>query len=211
MDSCFPMRTMRQMVDMMERQELSVRSLWDIMENKNEVKMRSDMPGLWWSVRAKRGKRSHGHFTTYTIPGCWCLKTMIRTKSSWNSKMVSYIWPSLLMPENYDTNKIKLEFENGVMHMTIPKVQVKSKIKDLPENREMEKIMVEFKNEVLNIKIPKSKVESKVKDLSVMWEGFNCTHRALVRAKMGRIAYLQFGLTNIIRVSIWKVFVLRVI
>lgn len=156
-DLFLPLRTMQQMLDMMQRDRLSVRTPWCMMENENEVKVRFDMPGLSKddvnvSVEEKRF-------------------VVIEEKE----KKEKDCWPShsryhtrLVLPENYETNKIKTEMKNGVLNMTIPKVKVQnSKMKDHTQNREAEKMQAEFKNGVLNITIPISKMESNVESLSV--------------------------------------------
>lgn len=156
-DLFLPLRTMQQMLDMMERDRLSVRAPWCMMENENEVKLRFDMPGL-----------SDDDVKVYVADKCF-------VKIEEKEKKEKDCWPShsryhtrLVLPENYETNKIKMELKNGVLNMTIPKVKVQnSKMKDHTQNREAEKMQAEFKNGVLNITIPISKMESNVESLSV--------------------------------------------
>lgn len=155
-DLILPMRTMKQMIDMLEQDALSVRTPWCIMENENELKMRFDLPGLSkddvkvcvvdhrFLVIEEQEKKEKDLWSFY---------------STYNTR--------LMLPENYETNKIKTELKNGVLNITIPRVKVQSKVKDLSQNRETGKIGAEFKKGVLNITIPMSKVESKVKDLSI--------------------------------------------
>lgn len=155
-DLILPMRTMKQMIDMLEQDALSVRTPWCIMENENELKMRFDLPGLSkddvkvcvvdhrFLVIEEQEKKEKDLWSFY---------------STYNTR--------LMLPENYETNKIKTELKNGVLNITIPRVKVESKVKDLSQNRETGKIGAEFKKGVLNITIPMSKVESKVKDLSI--------------------------------------------
>lgn len=155
-DALLPKRTMRQMLDTMEGQALSVRTPWDIIENENELKMRFDMPGL----SKDDVKVSVVEDRVLVIE-----EREERQKDLWS--FYSSYHTRLVLPENYETNEIGAELNNGVLKITIPKTKVMSKINDLPENREMDKILAEFKNGVLNIIIPIGKVVSKVKDLSV--------------------------------------------
>lgn len=155
-DLILPIRTMEQMIDMLEQDALSVRTPWCIMENENELKMRFDLPGLSkedvkvcvvdhrFLVIEEQEKKEKDLWSFY---------------STYNTR--------LMLPENYETNKIKTELKNGVLNITIPRVKVESKVKDLSQSRETGKIGAEFKKGVLNITIPMSKVESKVKDLSI--------------------------------------------
>ena len=156
-DLSLPTRTMRQMVDMMERDAFSVRTPWCIMENENELKMRFDMPGL--SEDDVNISVVDHHFQVIE-------EKERKEEDSWS--FCSTYNTRLNLPENYEMNKIKKELKNGVLNITIPKVKVESKTMDLPQNRKMEKILAEFKNGMLNITIPVSKLESKVKELTVM-------------------------------------------
>lgn len=155
-DLFLPLRTMQQMLDMMERDALSVRTPWCIMENENELKMRFDLPGL-----------SKDNVKVCVVDHRFLVieEQEKKEKDLWS--FYSTYNTRLMLPENYETNKIKTELKNGVLNITIPRVKVESKVKDLSQNRETGKIGAEFKKGVLNITIPMSKVESKVKDLSI--------------------------------------------
>lgn len=155
-DPLLPKRTMRQMVDVMEVQEVSVRTPWDIVENEDELKMRFDMPGL---------SRDDVKVSVVEDRVLVIEDREEREKDSWPSQ--SRYHTRLVLPENYETSKIKMELKIGVLNITIPKVKVVSKMKDHSQHREAEKVQAEYKNGVLNIIIPPSKVESKVTDLSV--------------------------------------------
>jgi HSP20 family protein len=155
-DLFLPLETMQQMLDMMERDVLSVRTPWCVMENENELKMRFDMPGL----SKDDVKVSVVDHRVLVIE-----EREERQKDSWS--FYSSYHTRLVLPENCGTNKIEAELNNGVLNITIPKAKVKSRIQDLPENREMDKILAEFKNGVLNITIPMSKIASDVESLSV--------------------------------------------
>lgn len=155
-DPLLPKRTMRQMVDVMEANRVSVRTPWDIVENEDEVKMRFDMPGL---------SRDDVKVSVVEDRVLVIEEREEREKDCWPSHIRYHT--RLVLPENYETSKIKTELKIGVLNITIPKVKVVSKMKDHSQNREAEKMLAEYKNGVLNITIPPSKVVSKVTDLSV--------------------------------------------
>eukprot|EP00253_Pinus_taeda_P021178 PITA_21178 len=156
-DLFLPLRTMQQMLDMMERDALSVRTPWCMMENENEVKVRFDMPGL-----SKDDVKVSVVDQRFVV-----IEEKEKKEKDWWSFYRSYS-ARLMLPEHYETNKIKTELKNGVLNITIPKVKVQySKMKDHSQNREAEKLQAEFKNGVLNINIPISKMESDVEGLSV--------------------------------------------
>lgn len=155
-DLNLPMRTMKQMIDMLEQDALSVRTPWCIMENENELKMRFDLPGL-----------SKDDVKVCVVDHRFLVIEEQENKEKDLWSFYSTYNTRLMLPENYETNKIKTELKNGVLNITIPRVKVESKVKDLSQNRETGKIGAEFKKGVLNITIPMSKVESKVKDLSI--------------------------------------------
>lgn len=155
-DPLLPKRTMRQMVDVMEANGVSVRTPWDIVENEDELKMRFDMPGL---------SREDVKVSVVEDRVLVIEEREEREKDCWASHIRYHT--RLVLPENYETSKIKMELKIGVLNITIPKVKVVSKMKDHSQNREAEKMLAEYKNGVLNITIPPSKVVSKVTDLSV--------------------------------------------
>lgn len=155
-DPLLPKRTMRQIVEVMETDGVSVRTPWDIVENEDEVKMRFDMPGL---------SRDDMKVSVVEDRVLVIEEREDREKDSWASHIRHHT--RLVLPEDYETNKIKMELKNGVLNVTIAKVKVVSKMRDHSQNREAEKVLAEYKNGVLNITIPPSKVVCKVTDLSV--------------------------------------------
>lgn len=136
-DLFLPLRTMQQMLDMMERDAFSVRTPWCMMENENELNMRFDMPGL--SQDDVNISIVDHHFLV--------MEEKEGQEKDWWSFCSTYN-TRLTLPENYEMDKIKKELKNGVLNITIPKVKVEYKSsKDLSQNRKKEKIWAEFKKD----------------------------------------------------------------
>lgn len=142
-DPFSPMRTMRQMLDTMDRlfdgasmfptssrrvsrdNSLSVRTPWDVMENENELKMRFDMPGL-----SKEDVKVSVEDGVLVIKGSHHTKED-GEKDSWSAGSYSSYNTRLALPDICEVDKIKAELKNGVLNITIPKGKVESKVMDV--------------------------------------------------------------------------------
>nr|ACN40804.1 unknown [Picea sitchensis] len=141
-DPFSPMRTMRQMLDTMDRlfddafmfptssrgtsrdNSSSVRTPWDVMENEKEFKMRFDMPGL-----SKEDVKVSVEDGVLVIKGGH--KKEEGEKNSSSARSYSSYNTRLALPENCEMEKIKAELKNGVLNITIPKGKVESKVMDV--------------------------------------------------------------------------------
>lgn len=141
-DPFSPMRTMRQMLDTMDRlfddafmvptssqgssrdKTTSVRTPWDIMDGENEIKMRFDMPGL-----SKEDVKVSVEDGVLVIKGGH--KKEEGENDSWSARSYSSYNTRLALPENCETEKIKAELKNGVLNITIPKGKVEPKVMDV--------------------------------------------------------------------------------
>ncbi|KAL5738757.1 hypothetical protein ACOSP7_031518 [Xanthoceras sorbifolium] len=131
LDPLSPMRTMRLMLDTMDRlfedamtfpgsqnsrAPAEVRAPWDIKDDENEIKMQFDMPGLskedvMVSVEDDVLGSSGDH-------DFWS-----RSVSSYDTR--------LQVPENCEKNNIKAELKNGVLYISIPKTKVERQVIDV--------------------------------------------------------------------------------
>lgn len=141
LDSVSPMRTMRQLLDRMDRlfddamtfpgmgiNEAAggeVRSPWDIHEDEREIKMRFDMPGLSKEdvkvsvedddilvIRGERNKEG-------------------RDDDVWTRRSYSSYDTRLQLPQDSETDKVKAELKDGVLYVSIPKRQTERKVIDV--------------------------------------------------------------------------------
>ncbi|KAF0913357.1 hypothetical protein E2562_022159 [Oryza meyeriana var. granulata] len=146
-DPMSPMRTMRQMLDTMDRMfddvalgfpaaprrspaTGEVRMPWDVMEDDKEVKMRFDMPGLSREevkvmveddalvIRGKH-KKEEGEGAEGSGDGWW----KERSVSSYDMR--------LAIPDECDKSKVRAELKNGVLLVTVPKTEVERKVIDV--------------------------------------------------------------------------------
>jgi HSP20 family protein len=145
-DPMSPMRTMRQMLDTVDRlfddtmgfpmsssrrspaSTGEVRLPWDIMEDDKEVKMRFDMPGLQRDevkvmveddtlvIRGEH-KKEHG---AEASGDAW-----------WKERSVSAYDMRLALPEACDKSKVRAELKSGVLLVTVPKTEVERKVIDV--------------------------------------------------------------------------------
>ncbi|KAJ6791269.1 heat shock protein26 [Iris pallida] len=137
-DPLSPMRTMRQMLETMDRMfedamsfpgsAGDVRVPWDVAEDEKEVRMRIDMPGLskeevkvWVEdddVLVVKGE--HRKEEGEEEEDRW-----------WKGRSTSNYDMRLQLPDNCDKDKVRAELKNGVLLVTVPKIQVERKVVDV--------------------------------------------------------------------------------
>nr|ADU55784.1 HSP25.5 [Citrullus lanatus] len=142
LDPLSPMRTMRQMLDTVDRlfddavmmrpgwrwSRGEVRAPWDIEEHENEIRMRFDMPGLS-KEHVKVSVEDHfliikgGHETETTNTSS--------NDDGWSTRNASAYHTRLQLPEGIDTDNIKAQLTNGVLYITLPKIKVQRKVMDI--------------------------------------------------------------------------------
>ncbi|GAB4826117.1 Small heat shock protein, chloroplastic [Ancistrocladus abbreviatus] len=135
LDSFSPVRTMRQMLDAMDRLfedamtypgGVEVRAPWDIVEDEREIKMRFDMPGL-----SKEDVKVSIEDGMLVVQGEH--KKDEGGDDSWARRSYSSYDTRLQLPDNCEceVGKIKAELKNGVLFITIPKKEVERKVIDV--------------------------------------------------------------------------------
>lgn len=145
-DPMSPMRTMRQMLDTMDRlfddavgfpmatrrspaAAGEVRLPWDIMEDEKEVKMRFDMPGL-----ARDEVKVMVEDDTLVIRGEHKKEEGAEGGEGdgwWKERSVSSYDMRLALPDEVDKSKVRAELKNGVLLVTVPKTEVERKVIDV--------------------------------------------------------------------------------
>ncbi|KAH9611780.1 hypothetical protein KSS87_011694 [Heliosperma pusillum] len=134
-DSLSPMRTMRQMLDTMDRLfedamtmpggTNEVRAPWDVKEDEAEIKMRFDMPGL-----DKEDVKVSVEGRVLVIKGEHKAEESGENES-WGRRSFSSYSTKLQLPGNCELDKIKAELKNGVLYISVPKVKVERKVVDV--------------------------------------------------------------------------------
>ncbi|CAM8991372.1 unnamed protein product [Rhodiola kirilowii] len=143
LDPFSPMRSMRSMLDAMDRlfetsmsfpttttrpATTEMRAPWDIHDDENEIKMRFDMPGLTKEdvrvaveedVLVIKGEKKKEEEGKEGEQDAW----MAKSYSSYNTR--------LQLPDNVDKDKIKAELKNGVLFVSIPKMKIERKVVDV--------------------------------------------------------------------------------
>ncbi|KAJ4771624.1 Heat shock protein HSP26 [Rhynchospora pubera] len=145
-DPFSPMKTMRQMIDTMDRLfedtmtfpgtmtrspnngTAEIRTPWDIMQNEKEVKLRFDMPGL-----SKEEVKLSVEDDMLVIKGEHKKEEGAEDKGDnwWKERSVSSYNMQMLLPDECDKSKVAAEFKNGVLLVTIPKRPVEHRVHDV--------------------------------------------------------------------------------
>ncbi|XP_078169942.1 small heat shock protein, chloroplastic-like [Carex rostrata] len=145
MDPYSPMKTMRQMLDSMDRLfedtmaypgtvtrrsqsnggRAEVRAPWDIVEDEKEVKMRFDMPGL-----SKEEVKVSVEDDMLVIKGEH-KEEGSGEKGEWWKRGARTYDLQLLLPDECDKSKVAAEFKNGVLLVTVPKGQIERNVFDV--------------------------------------------------------------------------------
>lgn len=143
LDPMSPMRTMRQMIDTMDRLfedtmtfpgrnrasgAGEIRTPWDIHDDENELKMRFDMPGL-----SKEDVKVSVENDVLIIKGEHKKEEGGNDEHSWARNYSSYD-TRLSLPDNVEKDKVKAELKNGVLFISIPKTKVEKKVVDVQIN-----------------------------------------------------------------------------
>ncbi|PIN22921.1 Molecular chaperone (small heat-shock protein Hsp26/Hsp42) [Handroanthus impetiginosus] len=134
LDSLSPMRSMRQMLDTMDRlfedamtlpgSTWEPRSAWDAEEDENEVRMRFDMPGL-----SKEDVKVSVDDDMLVIKGEQ--KKEEGKDDAWSRRSYSSYDTRLQLPDDCEKDKVKAEMKNGVLYVFVPKNKVERRVIDV--------------------------------------------------------------------------------
>ncbi|KAL0913183.1 hypothetical protein M5K25_016624 [Dendrobium thyrsiflorum] len=139
-DSLSPMKTMRQMLDTMDRvfedaftfpgtTAGEIRAPWDIKEDDKEVKIRYDLPGL-----SKEEVKVSLEDDVLVIKSQHKEETGERKEGEdgwWRGSSTSAYNIRLVLPDECEKDKVKAELKNGVLLVTVPKSKVERKVIDV--------------------------------------------------------------------------------
>lgn len=142
LDPLSPMRTMRQMLETVDRlfddavmmspglrwNRGGVRAPWDIEEHENEIRMRFDMPGL-----SKEYVKVSVEDNFLIIKGGHEAETSNTSSNDdgWSARNASAYHTRLQLPDGVDKDSIKAQLTNGVLYITLPKIKVQHKVMDI--------------------------------------------------------------------------------
>lgn len=139
LDPLSPMRTMRQMLDTMDKifedtmafpgrsSGGEIRAPWDIKEDEHEIKMRFDMPGL-----SKEDVKVSVEDDVLVIKGHHKKEeSQGGENDGWSSRSYNSYNTRLQLPDNCEKDKVKAELKNGVLYISIPKTRVERKVIDV--------------------------------------------------------------------------------
>ncbi|KAL0923599.1 hypothetical protein M5K25_007660 [Dendrobium thyrsiflorum] len=137
--SLSPMRTMWQMLDAMDRvfedtfafpgtSTGDIRTPWDIKEDEEELKMRFDMPGL-----------SKEEVKVLVEDDVLVIRSQQREENGeskegeegWRRSSSRVYDMRVVLPEECVKEKVKAEFKNGVLIVTVPKIKVERKVTEV--------------------------------------------------------------------------------
>ncbi|XP_074557975.1 small heat shock protein, chloroplastic-like [Curcuma longa] len=134
-DAMSPMRTMKMMLDTMDRlfedavsfpgrSMGEMRPPWEVMEDEKEIQMRFDVPGL-----SKEDVKVAVEDDVLVIRGEH--KEEEGEESKWKGWSASSYDSRFVLPDNCDKEKVRAELKNGVLLVAIPKTTTDRKVIDV--------------------------------------------------------------------------------